>query len=125
MMKLSKFLSLASIGVMAGGCGSSVNAPDDRFPFQSIVIRDGTIIATLRATPRWLVTVGTSEPELSKPEEFFTMQAGAVIRLSERHSSYQVTAQILPTAGVTIESTFDARSFGKSITKRKFFVAAK
>ena len=124
-MKLCRLLSIIFLGVMTSGCDSPVTPPDNRSPFQSIVVRDGTIIATLPDTPRWLVTVGTAESELSKPDESFTMQAGAVIRLAERHSSYQVTAQIVPTAGVTIESTFDMRSFGKSVTRNKFFVAAK
>jgi hypothetical protein len=124
-MKLCKLHFITFIGVITGGCNSPDTPPNDRSPFQSIVFRDGTIIATLPATPRWLIRVGTAESELSKPEESFTLLAGAVIRLSERHSSYKVTAQIVPTAGVTIESTFDARSFGKSVTKRKFFVAAR
>jgi hypothetical protein len=124
-MKLAPFLLTTFIGVMTGGCDSPVTTPADRSPFHSIVVRDGAIIATLPATPTWLVTVGTSEPRRSKPEEAFTMRAGSVIRLSERHSSYQVTAQIIPTAGLTIESTFDARSFGDGVTKKKFFIAAK
>ena len=124
-MKVCRLFLITFFGVMASGCDSPITPPDDRSPFQSIVFRDSTIIATLPATPKWLVKVVTAESELSKPDESFTMHAGAVIRLSERHSSYQVTAQIAPTAGVTIESTFDARSFGKSVTKRRFFVAAK
>lgn len=124
-MKLAALFLTSLIGIVASGCDSPAPAPADRSPFHSVVVRDGAIIATLRAKPTWLVTVGTAEPRLSEPEEAFTMHAGSVIELSERHSSYQVTAQIVPTAGLTIESTFDARSFGKGVTKRKFFIAAK
>ncbi|MEO5916829.1 MAG: hypothetical protein ABIS50_21555 [Luteolibacter sp.] len=124
-MKLATFLLTTFIGVMTGGCDSPVTAPVDRSPFQSIVVRDGAIIATLPATIAWMVTVGTSEPRRSKPEEAFTLHAGSVIRLSEHHSSYLVTAQITPKAGLTIDSTFDARSFGHGVTKKTFFIAAK
>jgi hypothetical protein len=72
-----------------------------------------------------MVVVGASEPRRSMPEESFTMNAGTVIQLYERHSSYQVTARMIPTAGLAMESTFDARSFGDGVTKRKFFIAAK
>ena len=94
-------------------------------PFQTIATQDGTIVATLRADQRWLVVVGTTEPRLTKPEESFTMLPEAVIRFHERHSNYQVTAQLSPVAGLVIESTFDARSFGDGITKETYFIAAK
>jgi hypothetical protein len=124
-MKLTAFLLTTGIGVMTGGCDSPVTLPADSSPFHSIVVRDGAIVATLPPHPTWLVREGTFEPRRSKPEESFTMHAGSVIRLSERHSSYQVTAQITPTPGLTIEKTFDARSFGDGVTKRTFFIAAK
>lgn len=124
-MKLAAFLLTILIGIVSGGCDSPVSAPADRSPFRSVVVRDGAIVATLPTTATWTVIEGASEPRRSKPEESFTMHAGSVIQLSERHSSYQVTAQIIPTAGLTIESTFDARSFGDGVTKKKFFVAAK
>lgn len=63
-----------------------------------------------------MVVVGASEPRRPKPEESFTIHVGSVIRLSERHSSYQVTAQIIPTPELTIESTFDVRSLGDGAT---------
>jgi hypothetical protein len=124
-MKLASFLSTTLFGIFAGGCDSPGPAPADRSPFHSVNVQDGAIIATLPPRPTWLVLEGGFEPRRSKPEESFTMHAGSAIRLSERHSSYQVTAQIIPKAGLTIESTIDARSFGDGVTKRKFFVAAK
>jgi hypothetical protein len=99
--------------------------PIARSPFHSIVVRDGAIVATLRPRPTWLVQEGTMESRLSKPEESFTMHAGSVIRLTEHHASYHVTAQIFPNEGLMIELSFDARSFGDGVTKNKFFVAAK
>jgi hypothetical protein len=97
----------------------------DRSPFHSIVVREGAIVATLHPGSTWLVSEGTLEPRRSKPEESFTIHAGSAIRLFERHSSYQVTAQISPTAGLTVSSAFDGRSFGDGVTKRTFFIPAK
>ena len=125
-MKLAAFLLTALIGVVAGGCDSPVPAPvADRSPFHSVVVREDTVVATLPEVSQWLVDEGSAEPRKTKPGESFVLRAGSSLSLYERHSSYQVTAQIIPTAGLTIESTFDARSFGDGVTKKKFFIAAK
>lgn len=124
-MKLAKLLIKTLIGLVVSGCDSAVPASVERSPFHSVVVRDGAIVATLPSATKWMVRVGDSEPRQSKQAESFTMQAGSVIHLYERHSRYQVTAQIIPKAGLNIESTFDARSFGDGVTKKKFFISAK
>ena len=125
-MKLAAFLLSALVGIVAGGCDSPVLTPaPDRSPFHSVIVSDDTIVATLPEVSSWLVDDGSTESRKTKPGESFVLRAGSSLSLYERHSRYRMTAQIIPTAGLTVESTFDARSFGDGITKKKFFIAAK
>ena len=124
-MNLAAFLLTTLIGIVAGGCDSPVPAPADRSPFHSVVVFDDTVVATLPEVSSWLVDDGSTESRKTKPSEAFVLRDGSSLFLYERHSRYRVTAQIIPDAGLTIESTFDGRSFGDGVTKRKFFVAAK
>lgn len=124
-MKLVSFLLITLICGAAGGCEQPAPAPAEKSPFHSVIVRGGSIVATLPAAPAWLVGVGTADSRRSTPQEAFTLAPGDVMRLSGRHISHEVTAQIVPEAGVTIESTFDARSFGDGVSKRKFFIPAK
>jgi hypothetical protein len=120
-MKLAALLLTVLVGIVAGGCDSPVLRPDaDRSPFHSVVVRDDTVVATLPEVSQWLVEECSAKPRKTKPGESFVLRAGSSLSLYEHHSSYQITAQIIPTAGLTIESTFDARSFGEGIKKRSF-----
>jgi hypothetical protein len=92
--------------------------------FQTVVIRSNTIIATLPANGRWLVADGSGKTRLSESGESFSLRAGSSLRLTEHHSSYVVTPQFSSLAGLRIESTFDASSFGGKITNRTFFIPA-
>jgi hypothetical protein len=98
--------------------------PTGRSPFQSIAMRDGEIVATLPKFPVWLIDEGTAEPRLTKPFECFTMRPGTVIGFHEHHASFRATAHLTPVAGLMIESTFSATSFGGGITRKKYFIAA-
>ncbi len=99
--------------------------PTKRSPFHSIEVRNGMIVATLHPRPTWLISEGGLEPRHSKPEESFTLHPGSVIRLSEKHSSYEITAQITPEAGLTVNATFDGRSLGDDVAKITYFIPAK
>jgi hypothetical protein len=125
-MKIFSILTFVFIGLLSGSCATT-NAPasSDTSPFRSVVVRDGTIVATLPPAPRWIVQVGSAETRPSKPSESFTLQAGSSLRLVEHHLSYQVTAQLTPTPGLKIESHFDASSFGGTNTNRNYFILAK
>ena len=125
-MKILSIITFAFISVMSASCATT-NAPagSDTLPFYSVAVREGAIVATLPATPRWIVQVGSAESRQSKPSESFTLQAGSSLRLVEHHLSYQATAQFTPTPGLKIESQFDARSFGGAITNRSYFIPAK
>jgi len=109
---------------------SPIMLPDmqnsDFSPFQSVSVHNDKIIATLPAAPRWFVQASSAGARwLSQPGESFTLQAGSSLRLVEKHSSYQATAQLAPTPGLRIESTFDASDFGGVITNRSYFISAK
>jgi hypothetical protein len=118
----SIFIVLASL--LAASCASTPESADSS-PFHSVVVRDGAIVATLPATPRWIVQIGSSDSRTSEPSESFTLQDGASLRLVEHHLNYKVTAQIAPKPGLKVESTMDARSFGGEITKKSYFIPAK
>lgn len=97
----------------------------DFSPFKSIVVSNDVIVATLPAAPRWFVQVDSAESRQSEPGESFTMQAGSSLRLVDKHSSYDVTAQLAPTPGLKMESTFNASDFGRENTKTNYFIPAK
>jgi hypothetical protein len=118
--------SLITIVLFAALTSHLIGAADlEASPFQSVVARPDAIIAALPAGKRWLVKTGSSALRLSAPGESFKLPAGSSLHLSERHSSYHVTAQLLPAAGLRIESTFDARSFGGTVTKKSYFIPAR
>jgi hypothetical protein len=87
-------------------------------------MRDGMIVATLPKAAVWMVDEGTAQPRRTSPSECFTMQPGTVMSFYEHHASFRATAHLTPTAGLMIESTFDATSFGDGITRKQYFVAA-
>jgi hypothetical protein len=125
-MKILSIITIAFIGLMSASCATT-NAPagSDILPFHSVAVRDGAIVATLPAAPRWLVQIGAAELRMSRPDESFTLQAGSSLRLVEHHLSYLVTAQLTPTPGLKIESHFNASSFGGTNTVRSYFISAK
>lgn len=130
-MHTTILIAAALLGLLAIGCESKAPASVTGMasagasPFQSIVVGDGKIIGTLAAVSPWLVIDGSAEPRRVKPGESFTMEAGSSLVFAERHSSYRVTAQLAPEPGLLVESKFDARSFGKELTEKKYFLPAK
>ena len=102
----------------------AADSPGD--PFQSVLVRDDTIIATLPAEgARWLIDSGSSSARLSEHGETFTLRAGETLRFVERHSSYSYTAQLTPTPGLQVTPTVDARSVGGATTDKTFFIPAR
>ena len=94
------------------------NAKDVESPWQSLSVREQTVVATLPKDRRWLVTYNKQEPRLSAFGESFSLRAGDSLTLSERHSSYTFTPRFVPhPPGLECVHIFDARSFGGG-TKR-------
>jgi hypothetical protein len=95
------------------------------FPFATVTLRDSSIVATLSSNRRWLVKRDSAEPRLTSFGESFELREGTSLSLVERHSSYRVTCHISPPpAGLQVESTFDAHSFGGTTTKKSSFIKA-
>lgn len=118
-----RFISIVlSFALLSGGLLRGEGAAT--FPFRSVMVAHGTVVATLPRNRRWLVQTGSSEPRLSKPGESFTLQPGDSLSLSERHSSYSVSAQSAAPAGLQVEATFDTRSMGGDLSKKSFFIPA-
>jgi hypothetical protein len=93
-------------------------AKDADSPWQSLSIREQTVVATLPKDKRWLVTYNGQEPRLSTFGESFSLRAGDSLTLSERHSSYTFTPRLVPhPPGLECVHVFDARSVGGD-TKR-------
>lgn len=124
MTKYALFI-IALVGIFFGICSAAPSTSPDDSLFISVVVRDGTVVATLPAVPGLMVTVGAAERRGTKGSEVFTLQPGSSLRLSTRHSSYLVTAQIKPKPGLIVEYTFDGRSFRRELTTKKYFIAAK
>jgi hypothetical protein len=106
-------------------CSAACAADTQRFPFASVVRHGDTVVATLAGDARWLVFFdGTRQnSRVSERGESFTLRDGALFRLIERHSSYDIKCQISPTAaGLEVSSSFDAHSFGGSTEKKKYFI---
>jgi hypothetical protein len=94
-------------------------------PFQSVVARGNTIVASLPPRLRIHVTEGgAAKPRLTQPGEVFTLAPGASLVLTERHSSYLVTARMGPISGVEISATIDRRSMGGEVSKKQYFIRA-
>jgi hypothetical protein len=127
-MKIPSFTPalLIAIGIpfFISGCEAEEPAPANRSPFQSILVRDNTIVATLNKAPRWMISDNTDQSRLSKPNEALILKAGSSLELAERHGSYRVTAELSPRQGLIVEATFDGRSFGDEITTKKYFIPA-
>jgi hypothetical protein len=104
---------------------SSRGAESEMFPFQSVILSRNTIIATLPASKRWIVEADSAKSRMSEPGESFTLHAGSSLRLIEKHSNYLAVARLTPTAGLQIESIFDARSFGSGVAKKNYFIPAR
>ena len=95
-------------------------------PFQSVLVRHDTIVATLPAAgTRWFIESGSSPKRVSEHGEAFTLHTGTSMRLSEKHSTYLVTVQLKPTPGLQVVSTFDAGSFGGTVTSENYFIPAR
>lgn len=93
-------------------------------PFESVLANDHAIVASLPARIRLQVTEANSKPRLTQPGEAFTLAAGASLLLAERHSSYRVTAQLEPLAGVHVSATIDTRSIGGTLSRAQYFIRA-
>ena len=94
-------------------------------PFQSVV-RDGdAVVATLPARLKMQITEGSGNRyRISQPGETFRLRNGDTLILTERHSSYRILAQIVPTAGLVVDATADTRSMGGSLQTTHYFVPA-
>lgn len=93
-------------------------------PFVS-VLKDGqAVLARLPAQIKMQLTDGAGAQRLSKPGESFVFHAGTKLVLTERHASYQVSAELTPVAGLQITATTDMRSIGRGMKTERYFVAA-
>jgi hypothetical protein len=117
---LASAVALA-LGLAAAMPARSVEPPA---PFESVVANGQTIVATLPVRVRLQVIETTSKPRLTQPGEAFTFAAGASLLLTERHSSYRVTAQLEPRAGVHVIATIDTRSIGGTLSRTQCFIRA-
>ena len=94
-------------------------------PFASVVRRGEAIVATLPASGARFVVRDSPEPRVTTPSESFELRDGASLSLVEHHSHYQITCHISPPpAGLQVESTFDAHSFGGATRKKSYFITA-
>ena len=93
-------------------------------PFATVVRHGDTIIATLPASGVRYVVGDSQQPRVTSYSESFEFHAGASLLLTEKHSSYRVTCRFAPIAGLQVESTFDARSFGGTTSKKNYFIRA-
>jgi hypothetical protein len=95
-------------------------------PFQSVLVREDTIIATLPGSGiRWLIESGSTPRRSAKYGEAFTHHAGTSLRLTEKHSSYSFTARVKPFPGLKVVFTSDTRSFGGTIISKTYFIPAR
>ncbi len=89
------------------------NAKDIESPWQTLSVREQTVVAMLPKNRRWLVTYNKQEPRLSAFGESFSLRVGDSLTLSERHSSYTFTPRFVPhPPGLECIHVFDAESFG-------------
>jgi len=117
---LASALATLALGAVAGPAGT-VGPP---VPFESVVVRGDKIVASLPTRLRLHVTEADSKPRLTQPGEAFTLAPGASLLLTERHSSYLVTARIEPMSGLEVSATIDTRSIGGEVSKKQYFIRA-
>ena len=102
------------------------NAKDAESPWQSLSVREQTVIATLPKNKRWLVTLNKQEPRLSAFGESFSLRAGDSLTLAERHSSYTFTPRLVPQpSGLHCVFVFHAESFGGGTERSTSFIPAR
>ena len=115
----------AFYGAVSVALASAIVAQPSTFLFASVVLQDPTVVATLPSDRRWLVKIDSAEERLSSAGESFPLRQGTSLSLIEHHSSYQITCHISPpAAGLQVENTFDAHSFGGTTTKKSYFIKA-
>jgi hypothetical protein len=115
----------AILCILTLGCESKKEqSSPNKSPFQSIVIGDNAIVATLPEYNGWMTDDEAGQSRKTKPGESFILTAGSTLKIFDRHASYRVTAELSPRQGLIIESRFDARSFGDKVTTQSYFVAA-
>ena len=116
-------ICLCAIALLSDSPRTEESAPS---PFESVLVRHDAILATFPAVGiRWHIESGSSPRRISEYGEALTLQAGASLRLSERHSAYSFTVQLKPTPGLHVKSTFDGRSVGGSVTNQSYFIPAR
>ena len=119
-------LLASALGVLALAAGAGpAETAGALTPFESVVVRGNTIVARLPTGLRLHVTEDAgAEPRLTQPGEAFTLGPGASLMLTERHSSYLVTARMQPISGVEVSATIDRRSMGGEVSKKQYFIRA-
>jgi hypothetical protein len=107
--------------------GIQLDAADSRnSPFATVVRRGDTIVATLPTLGMRYVVAEAQRPRITSYGEPFQFRDGTSVLLYEKHSSYRITCHISPPpAGLRVESTFNAQSFGGTTTKKNYFIDAK
>ena len=95
-------------------------------PWQSLSVREQTVVATLPKDRRWLVIYNKQEPRLSAFGESFSLRAGDSLTLSERHGSYTFTPRFAPhPPGLECVCVFLAQSFGGGTERSTSFLPAR
>jgi len=103
----------------------SSNAKDADSPWQSLSVREQTVVATLPKDKRWLVIFNNQKPRLSSFGESFSLRAGDTLKLAERHTSYTFTPRFAPQpAGLQSVFVFHAESFGGGTERSTSFFPA-
>ena len=94
-------------------------------PFRSVVLDGDSVVAALPERLKMQVTEGPSAKyRISQPGEVFRLRGGTSLVLTERHATYRISAQVVPTAGLVVEATIDARSTGGNLHTKHYFVPA-
>ncbi|HEY6154718.1 MAG TPA: hypothetical protein VIW07_13340 [Candidatus Udaeobacter sp.] len=114
-----------ALGLVIAALSSSHAAEHASEPFASVVRRGDVIIATLPATGLRFVITDSPKPRVTSYGESFELRDGASLSLHEKHSSYRITCHLVPPpAGLQVESKFDARSFGGTMSEKSYFIKA-
>jgi hypothetical protein len=101
----------------------NISAKDADSPWQSLSVREQTVVATLPKDRRWLVIFNKQEPRSSAFGESFSLRAGDTLTLVGRHFSYTFTPRFTPhPPGLECVHVFDARSFGDDIKTSTSFL---
>ena len=107
--------------------GVQLDAADSRnSPFAAVARHGDTIVATLPTIGMRYVVADAQKPRVTSYGESFQLRDGASVLLYEKHLSYKIICHISPPpAGLRVESTFNAQSFGGITTKKNYFIDAK